>query len=438
MTARWLAALAILALPLSAHAATVATAEPAAIYQVKAGDNLYTLASRYFVKVSDAERVQRLNRIRDPRRLPIGRTLSVPADWLRSEPLVARLIAYSGAITVRGPGAGPTARDMEIREGFELSTAANAFLTFELPDGSRTTLPSQSRIRIDRLRKVLLTGAVQRDLRLLEGRSSSVVMPVTEPAGRFRILTPLSVSAVRGTEFRVSYDAAAGRSTLEVIEGKVAGSAGDAPTESLVAAGFGATTTAEGMSAPQALLPRPTLRNASRMQDEPQVSFEVQGPAGAVGFRAQIAVDAGFTDIVSETTASDPKLVFDGVANGTFFARFTAIDGSSLEGIPATYAFERRLNAVGLDPPASVGGAKRQYLFKWRSSGAGTESFRFTLARDADGSGAVIDEAGLTNGQIVVTDLPPGVYFWRVLVSRREDGKLFEKWSQPQRFEIGS
>lgn len=433
----WLAGLAALVFPLGAQAAAELAPEPAAVYAVKPGDSLYALATRYFVQLSDAGRVQRLNRIQDPRRLPIGRTLTIPAAWLRSEPLVARLIAYSGPIAVRGPGAGTLARDMEIREGYELSTAANAFLTFELPDGSRTTLPSQSRIRIDRLRRILLTGAIQRDLRLLEGRSSSVVTPITEPASRFRILTPLSVSAVRGTEFRVSHDATADRSTLEVIDGRVAGSVGDAPAESEVAAGFGAATTAAGMSAPQALLSRPTLRNASRLQDDPQVSFEVQGPAGATAYRAQIAVDAGFTDILAESTAAEPKLVFDGIINGTFFVRFTAIDAGSLEGLPATYAFERRLNALGLDPPASVGGAKRQYLFKWRSSGAGSESFRFTLARDADGSGAVIDEAGLTSGQIVVTDLPAGVYFWRVLVSRREDGKLFEKWSQPQRFEIG-
>ena len=150
-----------------------------------------------------------------------------------------------------------------------------------------------------------------------------------------------------------------------------------------------------------------------------------------------VATDAGFIDVIAETTASQPGLTFDTLANGTYFARFTAIDGVGLEGIPAAYAFERRLNALGLDTPDAVAGMGRQYRFKWRSSGGGTESFRFTLARDADGGRAVIDEAGLSGPQIVVTDLPAGVYFWRVLVSRREGGKLYEKWSQPQRFEIG-
>jgi hypothetical protein len=435
MTRPWLALAAFLAFPAVGQAQT--PPEPAVVYEVKAGDNLYTLATRYFLQVSDAGRVQRLNQIREPRRLPVGRRLTIPAEWLRSEPLTARLVAYTGAVTVRGPGAGALARDMEIREGFELATGANAFLTFELPDGSRTTLPSQSRIRVDRLRRILLTGAVQRDLQLLQGRSNSVVTPIPDPASRFRILTPLSVSAVRGTEFRVSFDDAAERATLEVIEGKVAGAAQASPAETLVPAGFGAATTREGQTPPQALLPRPTLQNASKLQDDPQVAFNLQTLTGASGYRAQVATDAGFIDVIAETTASQPALTFETVANGTYFARFTAVDGVGLEGIPAAYAFERRLTALGLDPPDAVGGAKRQYRFKWRSSGGGTESFRFTLARDADGSRAVIDEAGLTDGQIVVTDLPPGIYFWRVLVSQREGGKLYEKWSQPQRFEIG-
>lgn len=437
MTRPWLALVAILAMPTIGHAQTAAQTEPPVVYEVKPGDNLYTLATRYFVQVSDAGRVQRLNQIREPRRLPVGRRLNIPAEWLRSEPVTAQLVAYSGAVTVRGPGAGPVSRDMAIREGFELATGANAFLTFELPDGSRTTLPSQSRIRVDRLRRVLLTGAVQRDLQLLQGRSSSVVTPIPEPASRFRILTPLSVSAVRGTEFRVSHDAAGERSTLEVIEGKVAGSAAASPAETLVPAGFGAATTPQGQTSPQALLPRPVLQNASKLQDDPQVNFSLQGLTGAASYRAQVATDAGFIDVIAETTASQPGLTFDTLANGTYFARLTAIDGVGLEGIPAAYAFERRLNALGLDPPDAVAGMGRQYRFKWRSSGGGTENFRFTLARDADGGRAVIDEAGLSGPQIVVTDLPAGVYFWRVLVSRREGGKLYEKWSQPQRFEIG-
>ncbi|WP_068875893.1 MULTISPECIES: FecR domain-containing protein [unclassified Phenylobacterium] len=434
MILRWLPLLLAIALPVAARSAE--PPEAPVQYRVRAGDTLYDLAQRYLVSPSAGGQVQRLNRIGDPRRLPIGRLLTVPADLLRTEPVAARLVAYSGPVSVRGTGAGALRPEMPVREGFELSTGANAFLTIELPDGSRVTLPSQSRVRLARLRRVLLTGAVQRDVRLDTGRASSTVTPLPTPDSRFRILTPVAVSAVRGTEFRVRHDETAGRSTVEVIEGRVGEALVDAPDETSVTAGFGASAQ-RAVSAPTPLLPAPSLSGALRLQDEPRVTFALRPASGAVAYRGQVGRDAGFIDLISEVESAVPQLAFDEIPNGTFFLRLTAIDGSGLEGLPATFAFERRLNALDLDPPQTVPGARRQYLFKWRSDGAGAESFRFILARAPDASAAVIDTPGLAERQIVVTDLPPGVYYWRVMVARRDGGRLFEKWSAPQRFEIG-
>ena len=435
MIPRWLPLLLAIALPAAARGAEAP--EAPVRYRVRAGDTLYDLAQRYLVRPSAAGVVQRLNRIANPRRLPVGHTLSVPTDLLRTEPVVARLVAYSGAVSVRGTDAGPLRLEMPVREGFELSTGANAFLTFELPDGSKVTLPSQSRVRLTRLRRVLLTGAMQRDIRLDSGRASSTVTPLPTPDSRFRILTPVAVSAVRGTEFRVRHDDAAGRSTVEVIEGRVGEAVVDAPEETSVASGFGASAAQGSISAPTPLLPAPTLSGALGLQDEPQVTFALRAASGAESYRGQIARDAGFIDLIAEVESAGPRLAFDGIPNGTFFLRVTSVDGAGLEGLPATFAFERRLNALDLDPPQTIPGARRQYLFKWRSTGDAAESFRFILAREADGSGAVIDEPGLAARQIVVTDLPPGLYYWRVVVARREGGRLFEKWSPSQRFEIG-
>lgn len=435
MIPRWLPLLLAIALPVAARSAE--PPEAPVQYRVRAGDTLYDLAQRYLVRPSAAGQVQRLNRVGNPRRLPVGRVLTVPADLLRTEPVAARLVAYSGPVSVRGTDAGPLRQEMPVREGFELSTGANAFLTFELPDGSRVTLPSQSRVRLARLRRVLLTGAVQRDIRLDTGRASSTVSPLPTPDSRFRILTPVAVSAVRGTEFRVRHDETEGRSTVEVIEGRVGEALLDRPDETPVTAGFGASAAQRSVSPPTPLLPAPNLSGALRLQDEPTVTFALRPASGAVAYRGQVGRDAGFIDLISEVESAAPQLAFDAIPNGTFFLRLTAIDGSGLEGLPATFAFERRLNALDLDPPQTVPGARRQYLFKWRSAGAGAESFRFILARSPDASAAVIDTPGLAERQIVVTDLPSGVYYWRVMVARREDGRLFEKWSAPQRFEIG-
>lgn len=427
---------------LSAGAATAAepmkpaTAEPPERYQVRRGDTLYQLAEKYLTRTSDHRRVQRLNKVPDPRRLPTGATLQIPAELLRTEPVVAELVAFRGAVSVNGPtGALAVARGMPVREGHLLATGPNAFLTVELPDGSRVTLPSNSRLRVKRLRRVVMTGALQRDFAVESGRSNAVVTPARSPRDRFRIETPLTVSAVRGTEFRTNYDPERRRATLEVIEGTVANvRAADASVQP-VAAGFGVQTTPEAATAAAALLPAPRPEHAALLQDEPDLTFRLQPTAVAGAYRAQVAMDAGFVDILAETEAEAPELRFASVPNGTYFVRFTTIGANGLEGRPSTFAFERRLNSLALDEPVALDGAKRRYLFKWSAAGEGAAVHRFVLSRSPDGD-ALIDQSGLKTGEFVVTDLPPGAYYWRVLVVRFDGGRAAEKWSAPQRFEV--
>ena len=69
-------------------------------YRVKKGDTLYGLAKRYMRSQADARRVQRLNRVRNPRRLRINRTLRVPRRYLRYNPVVLRVGAFSGPVRI--------------------------------------------------------------------------------------------------------------------------------------------------------------------------------------------------------------------------------------------------------------------------------------------------------------------------------------------------
>jgi len=409
-----------------------------ATYVVRPGDTLYGLAERYMIRPGDASQVGRLNRIAEPRRLQPGTILRIPARLLRTEPVVARLAAFRGDVTIIAP-AGPLAPviGLVVPEGSRLTTAAGAFLTLEMPDSSRITLPSQSRVVLDRARRVLLTGDIQRRLTLEAGRSSSVVTPAPTPGSSFIIQTPLTVSAVRGTEFRVGHDAEANHSTLEVVEGSVGAQASYEPGEILVPQAFGRRADATSASAPQALLPGPKLRNPGRPQDEPELSFSLVPVDGAQSYRGQLATDAGFVDILAESQSDGTILTFASAPNAIYFLRLTALDADGLEGLPEVYAIERRLNAIGLEPPAGLEGVDRSFLFRWSDSGGGVASFRFQLAANPEMDGPIIDEPGLAERQISVAELPDGVYFWRVLVTRFEDGRTFEKWSPVQRFQLG-
>src|SRR5690606_34877309 len=264
-----------------AHAGPPALRDAPAVYRVRPGDTLFDLAVAHLKHPGDYAAVQRLNRVADPRRLAVGSTLTIPYRLLRTEPVSAKLVAFRGPVTVTIGGARVTPqKGLELSEGAVLETGSGAFLTLQIADGSRTTLPSHSRLRIQRLRLVPLTGEIDRGFLLEEGRSASKVNPLKSPGDRFMIRTPLAVAAVRGTEFRIAHLPNDARSALEVVEGRVANQASSGDTV-LAESGSGVVTGQDGASAPLALLAPPKLLRSGAPQDDPGLRFEVEPAEGA-------------------------------------------------------------------------------------------------------------------------------------------------------------
>jgi hypothetical protein len=427
-------------------AAWMATCAPAALprapspafhYTVQPGDTLYTLAKAYFVHAGDYRMVRRRNHISDPRRLRVGMDLAIPVEVLRTRPILAHLLAFRGAVTV-GPDVGPlaAARDMNFGEGAVITTGADSYAQFELPDGSRISVPSQSRVRVERLRFTLMSGAVERTFVVEKGRSESHVTPLKNPADSYKVTTPLSVSAVRGTEFRVQYDADRHQASTEVVKGAVQVSAGQAAPV-VVVAGYGASIGDRGVENPEQLLPAPALLRPDRPLDETTVDVEVGPTAGAVAYEGVLATDAGFVDTLVETRSPEPRFAFGRLPDGVYFLRLTAIAADGLEGLPATYALDRTLNTLSLIAPiTSASGRGKRYQFRWEAEGDGQRSYRFQLFREGDPR-PIIDEAGLAERQLTVTDLRNGIYTWRVMSRTVTSKRQVDKWTAPQTFHIG-
>lgn len=145
------------------------------------------------------------------------------------------------------------------------------------------------------------------------------------------------------------------------------------------------------------------------MQRAPMLAFAIGAMPGARSYRLQIARDSGFVDVVDEATSTDPAFTLTGLPNGNYFARFTAIAVSGLEGMPGTFAFKRRL-ATATQGAAS---GDEGYVFRWVGTGDGIRRYRFQL-RTQDNPVFVVDEAGLSGSSMILSDLPPGRYMWRV------------------------
>lgn len=402
-------------------------------YRVEKGDNLYTLAGRYFTRTRDYRTVQRINRIADPYRIPTGTVIRIPRSVLRTEPVRAVVHSFRGAVMI-GPEGGKRQATvgLPVYEKDLIETGQRAFVTLRLPDETTVALPSQSRVRVERMRRTLLADNVERSFAIENGRARANVAPMDNPRSDFRITTPVASSAVRGTEYRVSYDRDRGRATSEVLEGRVEFGTADAQPQ-MLAAGYGG---ASHLTAPKPLLPAPDLIRPGRVQDEEQLHFTVRPQSGTTGYHGQIARDAGFLEVIDEVHGEVADLVLPGHANGTYFVRVAAIDAEGLVGQPATYGFERRLNRLTTSLEQSRAGRYRQYLFRWHTPDQPDGQYRFQMSTNADGSAPIVDEPGLADSSFLLTDIPSGTYYWRVMTLGFEDGRVYEKWSPLQQLRI--
>jgi hypothetical protein len=296
------------------------------------------------------------------------------------------------------------------------------------------SLTPNSSIVLSVLRKMVLTGIDDRVIELKQGEVTNEVTHAKRPGDRFEVRTPSIVAGVRGTHFRVNV--LPSMTAVEVLDGKVALGAtpnvaygrpeGPVSESQFVAAGQGSATPNGGaIGQPQPLLPAPQLSDPAKVQSARLVTFNVVPAPGAKWYRVQIARDADLLDLIRDARVQAPTAVFSDVPDGTYFVRVSAIDADGLEGLPRVYAFERRANEIS--GSAALTDIAHAYRFIWRASRTDADTrYRFILSLHQDLHDPVIDAVDLASTSLVVTNLPPGDYYWRVVAEQYEHGRFYE------------
>ncbi|MEX3921589.1 FecR domain-containing protein [Paraburkholderia sp. BR10872] len=426
-------------------------------YVARPGDSLYDIATRYLRNPADWKKLASLNHVSEPRHLRPGTTLRVPVALLRQDGLSAKVIAANGPVqhAFRTGPLLPLSVGASLVEGDRVQTGHNGFATLELADGSHIALPPDTSLDLATLRQTALTGATDRIVDLHHGEVSNEVTHATKKDDRFQIRSPSVVAGVRGTQFRVSYDGDKGATAVEVLDGAVGVDADSvarngrsalarppspgtplSASEQLVAAHHGNLTLAgQRAGAPVTLLDAPELLQPSKVQDDEAVVFEIAPSAGASAWRVQIGRDAGLLDMIRDQRSADPRVSFANLEDGTYFVRLSAIDASGLEGMPASYAFERRRVALGTSAGPIEG--SRDFAFRWFiDRNAHNTRFRFVLGTTSDLRAPLIDRTDITTGDAVVRDLPKGVYYWTVIAEQFDNGHYYQKASPVQSFRL--
>ncbi|RDK08742.1 FecR family protein [Cupriavidus lacunae] len=418
------------ALALLASVAVPAQAGPAGaegadfIYVVEPGDTLIGLASRYMASGQGWRTLQRLNGVADPYRLVPGSRLRIPLSQIPELAASARVVYVAGEVRANGR---PVQAGMTLDEAARIETPAGGSVTLELPDRSRVTLPPATTVAVSRLRTFARNGLTDTVIRIDKGAADTRVAPEGGGVGRFELHTPMMVTGVRGTRYRVSADTAGSHS--EVLEGRVGVSAarGARATPAAdramtaaasVGAGYGIGVSSGGkLSQPVALLPAPALLPPADTVLGPAFEAAWQPVPGATGYRVLVARDAALSELAWTGTVSGPNVTtvrVDGLPEGTLYLSVSAIDKHQLTGYGAQAPVSVRLNPPApftQQPAADAVRYADAVAFEWATV---PSAARYELAIGADP--AFTREAAVhpATGPGATQALAPGRWWWRV------------------------
>lgn len=327
------------------------------IHRVRPGETLIDLAARYTRDQSNWARLQSLNQIVAPERLPIGLELHIPLSMIPVREAEARVVHVSGQADMNGKSVQP---GTPVAEGSTVETAPNGFVTLQLADGSTLTLPSNGAVELTRLRQFEGTALTDSVINVRRGSVESSVAPQGQGVGRFEIRTPVAVTGVRGTRFRVQSGAQGAHS--EVLQGSVrlqAHAPGAAPTKPVaVAQGYGAAVDADGtVSGVRALLAPPQLAEPTRAGAEWTSTFVPV--EGAQSYLVRVSRDQDGALPVSSTIFATPDIRFSAPGPGTFYVSVRAVDNLGLHGRDSVRSFEGAhmlMTSYGLGVSSGAGG----------------------------------------------------------------------------------
>lgn len=401
-------------------------------YEVKAGDNPWNLTQRYLKDLSYWPRIQKYNRITEPRRLQPGTRLMIPEQWLRLQTREAHVDALHGEVALVASSGERRAAQVgdRLEPGMRVSTGEAGSVALAFADGSRVQLRPRSELGVQQSAEFAAGAGNWIRLELLRGSVNSLVAPRSGPAGRFEIQTPAAVAAVRGTKFRVHGDANTTRS--EVLSGKV--DFGNAQGGHLLEAGQGAAAeVGVAAGAPRALLPAPS--GPALFADRLPLNLPFPALDGAQAYRVQVAADGRFDTVLADATGTRAAVVVADLPDGEYTVRVRGIDGDGFEGRDGELALtvDARPEPPVLALPAPEARVSDAHPQLGWSRARPDERWRVQIADNPRFDAPLIDRDDLAEPAFTPEQsLAPGRWFWRVASRNPDEG--IGPFSDPQTF----
>ncbi len=400
------------------------------IYTVRPGDNLWNLTEQYLRDISYVKKLQDLNRVKDPWNIPPGRKLKIPSSWIKKYPMLVRVLSVKGTarlIDGHGGSTTPVSPGALVIAGDAIETGADTTVVLQFIDGSKLTLQSESHLQFKDLMLFDYTGMIDTRMKLQRGRVETRVTPNKGSANRFQIITPAAVTAVRGTDYRVSAEQETIVSRTEVLEGLegLVGVTGSGRRR-LVPEGYGTVTVADRPpEAPVELLDPPDTRAIPKLFEQVPLQFSMPPLPYGQGYRVQIAKTAAFMEVLFDRKYSKALIRGPDLPDGDYQLRVRGIDEQGLEGKNA--ALPVRINARPeapflLQPRPEKGVVEETPTFVW-SGQENIQDYHFQIARSRSFRELIVDIGNYSGVSLTVENpMSLGKYYWRVAAVDAREG----------------
>lgn len=380
------------------------------VYKLQPRDTLLSLVSQYMQGPDALQQIVQYNNLRNPNLVPVGYQLKIPRQLIRyipSEATVHRLNCRNIS-RIENDNSVPLQTGDKLLEGHIVRIPAGCQLAVVLEDQSVMRMMSGAMIRFKVLRRNMLEHSPEVRVELMDGRME-VDVPRKRQAGDapFEVRTPNSVAGVRGTEFRVAFDARQRNSQVEVVTGVVS-AAGQADRQAQRAqAGQGVPIQPNGQALPvENFLDAPRYKAATKAASGDAWELQFSAPEQARQLLIRESEDASFVFFQPDRKLDRPHYALADPGSTAKFQQWSAVSATGIVGHSAYYGFCKgykrkdvlrcniHFNMTGLEKP-------RMRLQKTESSG------QTTLILDQE------VQIG-ANDQLVFRGLPSGRYSWQI------------------------
>jgi len=392
---------------------------------VTKNDTVTGICVKYLESPGSWREVAKFNRLPNPDLIFPGQKLIIPAALLKGSPADAKVSFVRGDAWSRSKGSGVWQRlhlNDVVAGGDSVKTGDSGALELAFEDSAVLLLRAYTELEVKTSTKKR-NGNIIRDFFLSAGRTVSRLKTATGAAPRYRIYTPSSVAASRGTEFGVSVDPSDTTRT-EVLRGLIGVAAKSRTVE--VSAGQG-TLVKKGkhpLKSRKLLLPPSPQQVETVYKTLPLVLSFGQEP-GASSYRVMLAGDAEIRGLVIDRLLKpDQPLEIADAPDGLYYLQTRSVDADGLEGVPSV-PINIRIRTKPLPPPLAFSGIVADpedmcMKIRWPKA-AEAVGYRLQIALDRSFKSIVDEQNRLTATEYKTGPLAVGTYYIRT-ASLAEDG----------------